>query len=76
MWMTLRITRCVAHLPSKAVPPFPAAGIRSSALLVETVDVDSEARPIVYHETRYAAERVQLVLERSMSARVHDFSNR
>jgi GntR family phosphonate transport system transcriptional regulator len=69
------VTRCVAHMPSKADARHLQQPASVPVLLVETVDVDSESRPIVYHETLYAGERVQLVFGRSMSARIHDFSN-
>jgi GntR family transcriptional regulator, phosphonate transport system regulatory protein len=63
------VTRCVARMPSKA----DARHLRQSAsvpvLLVETVDVDMQSRPIVYHETLYAGERVQFVFRREHNAR-------
>ena len=32
-------------------------------LAVESVDIDRDRRPIVYHETRFAGERVQFVVK-------------
>jgi GntR family transcriptional regulator, phosphonate transport system regulatory protein len=55
------MTRCVAHMPSKDDARHLKQSQSVPVLLVEALDVDSEARPIVYHETLYAGERVQLV---------------
>ena len=69
------VTRCVAHMPSKADAHHLRQPESVPVLLVETVDVDSESRPIVYHETLYAGERVQLVFGRNLSAAgIVDFS--
>jgi GntR family transcriptional regulator, phosphonate transport system regulatory protein len=62
------VTRCVAHMPSKADARHLDQPESVPVLLVETIDVDSRSRPIVYHETLYAGERVQLVFGRAMSA--------
>jgi GntR family phosphonate transport system transcriptional regulator len=62
------VTRCVAHMPSKTDARYLNQPKSVPVLLVETVDVDSESRPIVYHETLYAGERIQLVFGRNMSA--------
>ncbi len=64
------VTRCIAHMPSKADARHLDQPASVPVLLVETVDVDSESRPIVYHETLFAGERVQLVFGRSLSARI------
>jgi GntR family transcriptional regulator, phosphonate transport system regulatory protein len=70
------VTRCIAHMPSKADACHLEQSESVPVLLVETVDVDSESRPIVYHETLYAGERVQLVFGRNTSAaQVADFTN-
>jgi GntR family phosphonate transport system transcriptional regulator len=70
------VTRCVAHMPSKADARHLRQPESVPVLLVETVDVDSESRPIVYHETLYAGERIQLVFGSSASApRIADFSH-
>ncbi|MDE1991164.1 MAG: UTRA domain-containing protein [Rhizobiaceae bacterium] len=39
----------------------------SPVLFVESLDIDTEGQPIVYHETRYAGERVQFVIRREDS---------
>ena len=61
---TREVTRCIARMPS----PEDVRHLRQSAsmpvLAVESVDVAPEGRPIVYHETRYAGERVQFVVRR------------
>ena len=64
------ITRCVAHMPSKADARHLGQPASVPVLLVETVDVDAQARPIVYHETLFAGERVQLVFGSSTSAQI------
>jgi GntR family transcriptional regulator, phosphonate transport system regulatory protein len=55
------LTRCVAHMPSRDDARHLKQSETVPVLLVEALDVDSESRPIVYHETLYAGERVQLV---------------
>jgi hypothetical protein len=70
------VTRCVAHMPSKADARHLRQPESVPVLLIETVDVDSESRPIVYHETLYAGERIQLAFGSSASApRIADFSH-
>ena len=64
------VTRCIAHMPTKIDAGHLQQPAGVPVLLVESVDVDSEARPIVYHETLYAGERVQLVIGRSASSQV------
>lgn len=57
------MTRVIARNPS----PDEIRHLRQSAmtpiLAVESVDVDCDKRPIVYHETRFAGERVQFVVK-------------
>jgi GntR family transcriptional regulator, phosphonate transport system regulatory protein len=57
-------TRVIARTPS----PDEAQRLRQSAmtpiLAVESIDIDGNKRPIVYHETRFAGERVQFVVKR------------
>jgi GntR family transcriptional regulator, phosphonate transport system regulatory protein len=67
------VTRCVAHMPSKADARHLRQPESVPVLLVETVDIDLESRPIVYHETLYAGERVQLVFG-SSAPRIADLS--
>jgi GntR family phosphonate transport system transcriptional regulator len=70
------VTRCVAHMPSKADARHLRQPESVPVLLVETVDVDSESRPIIYHETLYAGERIQFIFGSSASApRIADFSH-
>jgi GntR family phosphonate transport system transcriptional regulator len=61
---TREVTRCIARMPS----PQDVLHLRQSestpVLAVESLDVDRDGRPIVYHETRYAGERVQFVIRR------------
>lgn len=58
------VTRCTARMPS----PDDVKNLRQSdaspVLFVESIDIDIEGRPIVYHETRFAGERVQFVIRR------------
>lgn len=58
------VTRIVARNPL----PDDVLHLRQSAatpvLAVESLDVDADNRPIVYHETRFAGERVQFVVRR------------
>jgi GntR family phosphonate transport system transcriptional regulator len=55
------VTRCIAHMPSREDARHLKQSQTVPVLLVEALDVDSKSRPIVYHETLYAGERVQLV---------------
>jgi GntR family phosphonate transport system transcriptional regulator len=61
---TREVTRVTARNPSQD----DARNLRQPAttpvLAVESIDVDADKRPIVYHETRFAAERVQFVVKR------------
>jgi GntR family phosphonate transport system transcriptional regulator len=61
---TREVTRCIARMPS----PDDVRHLRQSestpVLAVESLDVDAGGVPIVYHETRYAGERVQFVIRR------------
>ena len=58
------VTRVIARLPS----PEDARHLRQSeatpVLAVESVDVDSDGLPIVFHDKRCAGERVQFVIRR------------
>jgi GntR family transcriptional regulator, phosphonate transport system regulatory protein len=62
---TREMTRVIARIPS----PDDIRHLRQSAmtpvLAVESVDIDGDKRPIVYHETRFAGERVQFVVRHS-----------
>jgi GntR family transcriptional regulator, phosphonate transport system regulatory protein len=57
------VTRCIARIPS----PEDIRHLRQSestpVLAVESIGVDLDGRPIVYHETSYAGERVQFVFQ-------------
>jgi len=61
---TRDITRIIARAPS----PDDVRHLRQSAmtpvLAVESIDVDADNRPVVYHETRFAGERVQFLVKR------------
>jgi GntR family phosphonate transport system transcriptional regulator len=56
------VTRCTTHMPSKADARHLGQPATVPVLLLESVDIDTSSRPIVYHETIYAGERVQLVI--------------
>ncbi|MBV9561405.1 MAG: UTRA domain-containing protein [Bradyrhizobium sp.] len=56
------VTRCTTHMPSKADARHLGQPATVPVLLLESVDIDTSSRPIVYHETLYAGERVQLVI--------------
>jgi GntR family phosphonate transport system transcriptional regulator len=58
------VTRCTARMPSPEDVKHLKQSDSSPVLFVESVDIDLEGRPIVYHETRYAGERVQFVIRR------------
>jgi GntR family transcriptional regulator, phosphonate transport system regulatory protein len=62
------VTRCVAHMPSKTDARHLKQPESVPVLLVESVDIDSESRPIVYHQTLYAGERVQLIFGKNVVA--------
>lgn len=56
------VTRCIARMPAPDDVRNLKQSDSSPVLSVESVDVDADGRPIVYHETRYAGERVQFVI--------------
>ncbi|WP_454854319.1 UTRA domain-containing protein [Rhizobium binxianense] len=58
------VTRCTARMPSPSDVKYLRQSELMPVLFVESVDVDLEGQPIVYHETRYAGERVQFVIRR------------
>jgi len=58
------ITRCTARMPSPADVRNLRQSDASPVLFVESVDTDMDGQPIVYHETRFAGERVQFVIRR------------
>jgi GntR family phosphonate transport system transcriptional regulator len=58
------VTRCIARMPSPEDVRYLRQSESTPVLAVESVDVDLEGRPIVYHETSYAGERVQFVFQR------------
>lgn len=58
------VTRCIARMPSPADVKYLKQSDATPVLFVESVDIDLEGHPIVYHETRYAGERVQFVIRR------------
>jgi len=58
------ITRCTARMPTSADVKNLRQSEASPVLFVESVDIDMNGRPIVYHETRFAGERVQFVIRR------------
>lgn len=62
---TREVTRCTARLPSPEDVLYLRQAESTPVLAVESLDVDSQGRPVVYHETRYAGERVQFVIRRS-----------
>jgi GntR family phosphonate transport system transcriptional regulator len=58
------VTRCIARMPSPEDVRYLRQSESTPVLAVESIDVDSAGVPIVYHETRYAGERVQFVIRR------------
>lgn len=58
------VTRCSARMPSPDDVKHLRQSDASPVLFVESVDIDMNGHPIVYHETRYAGERVQFVIRR------------
>jgi GntR family transcriptional regulator, phosphonate transport system regulatory protein len=58
------ITRCIARMPSAEDVRYLRQSESTPVLAVESTDVDADGFPIVYHETRYAGERVQFVVRR------------
>lgn len=61
---TRETTRVVARNPSQDEVRYLRQSAMTPILAVESVDVDRDKRPIVYHETRFAGERVQFVVKR------------
>jgi len=57
-------TRVIARNPSEEEVQHLRQSAMTPILAVESVDVDRDKRPIVYHETRFAGERVQFVVKR------------
>ena len=60
---TRRITRVTARLPEEDECEHLAMPRQRPVLVTESVNVDSDGTPIEYGNTRFAADRVQLVLE-------------
>lgn len=58
------VTRVTARNPSQDDVRNLRQPATTPVLAVESVDVDADLQPIVYHETRFAAERVQFVVKR------------
>jgi GntR family phosphonate transport system transcriptional regulator len=58
------VTRCIARMPTPEDIRYLRQSESTPVLAVESIDVDLEGRPIVYHETSYAGERVQFVFQR------------
>jgi GntR family phosphonate transport system transcriptional regulator len=61
---TREATRVIARNPSQDEVRHLRQSAMTPILAVESVDVDRDKRPIVYHETRFAGERVQFVVKR------------
>lgn len=61
---TRETTRVIARNPSDDEVRYLRQSAMTPILAVESVDVDHDKRPIVYHETRFAGERVQFVVKR------------
>jgi GntR family phosphonate transport system transcriptional regulator len=61
---TRETTRVIARNPSQDEVRHLRQSAMTPILAVESVDVDRDRRPIVYHETRFAGERVQFVVKR------------
>ncbi len=61
---TREITRVTARNPSQDDVRHLHQSMTTPVLAVESIDVDADSQPIVYHETRFAAERVQFVIKR------------
>jgi GntR family phosphonate transport system transcriptional regulator len=58
------VTRCIARMPSAEDVRHLRQSESTPVLAVESLDVDCDGLPIVYHETRYAGGRVQFVIRR------------
>jgi GntR family phosphonate transport system transcriptional regulator len=61
---TREVTRCIARMPSADDVRHLRQSESTPVLAVESLDVDCDGLPIVYHETRYAGGRVQFVIRR------------
>ncbi|MCK9914367.1 phosphonate metabolism transcriptional regulator PhnF [Microbacteriaceae bacterium K1510] len=61
---TREMTRVIARNPSEEEVRYLRQSAMTPILAVESLDVDRDKRPIVYHETRFAGERVQFVVKR------------
>jgi GntR family transcriptional regulator, phosphonate transport system regulatory protein len=61
---TRETTRVIARNPSQDEVRYLRQSAMTPILAVESVDIDRDRRPIVYHETRFAGERVQFVIKR------------
>lgn len=61
---TRDMTRVIARNPSEEEVRYLRQSAMTPILAVESLDVDRDKRPIVYHETRFAGERVQFVVKR------------
>jgi GntR family phosphonate transport system transcriptional regulator len=59
---TREITRVIARNPSHDDIRHLRQSAMTPVLAVESIDVDANSHPIVYHETRFAGERVQFVV--------------
>jgi UTRA domain. len=62
---TRETTRVIARNPSENEVRHLRQSAMMPILAVESVDVDRDKRPIVYHERRFAGERVQFIVKRS-----------
>jgi GntR family transcriptional regulator, phosphonate transport system regulatory protein len=60
---TRRITKVTARMPTAADAEYLKQPQTRPILVAESVDVDGRGVPIVFHEARFAGERVQLVIE-------------
>lgn len=59
---TRDVTRVIARNPSQLDIQHLRQAAATPVLAVESIDIDAEKRPIVYHETRFAGKRVQFVI--------------
>lgn len=59
---TRDVTRVIARNPTPTDMLHLRQAATTPVLAVESIDVDASKRPIVYHETRFAGERVQFVV--------------
>jgi GntR family transcriptional regulator, phosphonate transport system regulatory protein len=58
------VTRLIARLPSPEDVLYLRQSETTPILAVESIDVDSDGTPIVYHNKRCAGERIQFVIRR------------